>query len=291
MKKLALSFLLLFVSTLLFTCENEPLDPDLQPNNPNNNTDCLVATQVYITAVTNFTAWDGVDETVYPSLCSAYATSLQGLIDNCGDPTGSFQALLGTLGDCSEPLDPDSCETAIANSGIAETNLNNASNDMYTQFCNVYVMALEEQIDVCGDADGSIQLIIDGLGDCQSTQPNAVEISLTVGTLPIEFDQVTVVAVGNILEITGETSAQNNYMIYFEVVEGATGMEIINSAFVLTLSTIDPDYFPSTQGFDDFTSTITENGTGTLVGSFGGVVSNSGGADLSVSQGIINIAY
>lgn len=290
MKNLALPFLMLFLSLSLFTCNNEALDPDLLPQEQTGNLDCFAAAQAYNTAVTNFGNWDGND-TTYPPLCSAYVTSLQGLIDNCGDPTGGFQALLGTLGDCSEPLDPDSCDTAIANSGIAENNLNNAPDNMYTQFCNVYVITLEEQIDVCGDASGDIQTIIDGLGDCTLNQPNAVEISLTVGTLLIEFDNVTVVTVGNILQVTGETSAANNYMVYFEVEEGATGMEIINSEFVLTLSTNDPYYFPSTQGFEDFTSTITENGTGTLVGTFGGVVSNSGGADLSVSQGIINISY
>ena len=172
MKKPVIQFLLLFLSMSLFTCDNEPLESDLVPQEETSNLDCLTATQAYITAITNFGNWDGSDAT-YPPLCADYAASLQGLIDNCGDPTGGFQALLGTLGDCSEPLDPDTCESAIANSGIAEANLNNATSDMYTQFCNGYVLTLQEQIEICGDADGSIQATIDSLGDCSETVPNA----------------------------------------------------------------------------------------------------------------------
>ncbi|WP_299388254.1 hypothetical protein [uncultured Lacinutrix sp.] len=172
MKKPAIQFLMLFLSMSLFTCDNEPLEPSLLPQEETSNLDCLTATQAYITAITNFGSWDG-NEATYPPLCADYAASLQGLIDNCGDPTGSYQALLGTLGDCSEPLDPDTCESAIANSGIAEANLNNATSDLYTQFCNGYVLALQEQIEICGDADGSIQSTIDGLGDCSETVPNA----------------------------------------------------------------------------------------------------------------------
>ena len=163
---------MLFLTMSLFTCDNEPLEPSLLPQAETSELDCLAATQAYITAVTNFGNWDGNEDT-YAPLCTLYAASLQGLIDNCGDPSGSFQALLETLGDCSEPLDPDTCESAIANSGIAEVNLNNAPADMYTQFCTGYVMALEEQIEICGDADGSIQATIDGLGDCSQVVPNA----------------------------------------------------------------------------------------------------------------------
>ncbi|AUC81645.1 hypothetical protein [Lacinutrix sp. Bg11-31] len=173
MKKLALPFLMLFLSMSLFTCDNEPLESSLQPQGQTENLDCLAATQSYITAVTAFADWDGNVGTEYTVLCNAYASSLQGIIDNCGDPSGSFQAILTTLGDCSEPLDPDTCETAIANSAIAEANLNNATSDMYAQFCNAYVLALQEQIVICGDADGSIQVTIDGLGDCSETVPNA----------------------------------------------------------------------------------------------------------------------
>lgn len=185
-----------------------------------------------------------------------------------------------------------SCEDASSFVDDAESAYNNNPDSI--NLCNSYRSALEELIDSCGDPSGEIQAVIDSLNNCEEddTQPvPEVEISLTAGTLPIEFDLVEVVTVGNTLQITGETSAANNYSIYFEVEEGATGVDIINEAFVLTLSTTDPDYFPSTQGFDDFTSTITENGTGTLVGSFGGVVTNSSGGDLSLSQGTISISY
>ncbi|WP_299885633.1 hypothetical protein [uncultured Lacinutrix sp.] len=182
------------------------------------------------------------------------------------------------------------CADATTLVSQAETAYNNDTSNV--DLCNAYKSTLQNQINACGDSTGEIQTIIDGLGDCQdNTQPTSVEISVTTGTLNIEFDMVDVVVDGTTLKITGETSASNPYMIYFEVEEGATGMEIINSAFVLTLSTTDPDYFPNTAGVDDFTSTITENATGTLVGSFGGIVTNSTGGDLSLSQGVINIMY
>ncbi|WP_452224701.1 hypothetical protein [Lacinutrix chionoecetis] len=188
----------------------------------------------------------------------------------------------------SNTVDP--CVEATTFATTAENQYNNDPTN--ENVCNAYKSALQNLISACGDATGEIQSVIDGLGDCTgNNQPSEVEISLTVGTLPIEFDLVDVVVQGTTLQVTGETSAQNNYSIYFEVEEGATGMEIINSTFVLTLSTTDPDYFPSTQGFDDFTSTITENNAGTIAGTFGGIVSNSSGADLSVTQGVIDIAY
>ncbi|WP_452220686.1 hypothetical protein [Lacinutrix salivirga] len=283
MKKLlsivSLSFLLVTLS-----CNDEPLEGDFVTENPTN---CAETTQALATAALDFI---NVSDENYTTLCNAYKVALQNQIAACGDEDNSLQTILESLGNCNDDTEPDACETAENASSVAEDAFDNATQDNYNALCAAFKMALENEITECGDADGSLQAMIDNLGDCTFTAPN-VEISLSAGTLPIEFDLVNVVTVGTTLQVTGETSAQNNYSIYFEVEEGATGMEIINSTFVLTLSTTDPDYFPSTQGFDDFTSTITENGAGTLVGSFGGIVTNTSGGDLSLTQGTINIMY
>ncbi len=65
-------------------------------------------------------------------------------------------------------------------------------------------------------------------------------------------------------------------------------MDSANPAFELSLISV---FFPSTQGFEDFTSTITVNTDGTLTGSFGGVVTNADGGDLNISGGSINVSY
>lgn len=174
--KLASLYILSLVLVSFYSCENEPIDPDFQNQSPDTNLDCPVATQAYALAIANFFAWDGEDDVVYSSLCADYATALQGMIDNCGDPNGGLQTILTTLGDCSAPIDPDSCENAIIVVAVAENNLSNATADLYTQYCNGYVSALQEQIEICGDPSGEIQAVINGVGDCsQSTSNEDIE--------------------------------------------------------------------------------------------------------------------
>lgn len=57
------------------------------------------------------------------------------------------------------------CDDAITAANEAETTYNN--DDTNTTLCNAYITALESQIIACGDADGSIQSIIDSI-DCQA---------------------------------------------------------------------------------------------------------------------------
>lgn len=45
-------------------------------------------------------------------------------------------------------------------------NLTDVTMPDYTELCNAYKTALITKIDICGDADGSQQLIIDSLGTC-----------------------------------------------------------------------------------------------------------------------------
>ncbi|WP_299336169.1 hypothetical protein [uncultured Psychroserpens sp.] len=279
MKKLSALFCLLILLSA-FTCEDEPLEGDFVTGE---NT-CEEATLNTAEAALNFIS---VNEDTYTQLCNAYRNALEAQIVACGDDDGSLQDVIDALGDCTNSNPIDDCTTATEAADAAEAAFDDATTDNYTQLCTAYKAALENQIFECGDEDGSIQSMIDALGDCTQTATQ-VEISLTAGTLPIEFDIVDVVVDGDILKITGETSAQNNYTIYFEVGQGQTGVDIINPTFELTLTSV---FFPSTQGFDDFTSNITVNETGVLTGTFGGIVTNSGGGDLSLTSGMINITY
>lgn len=58
------------------------------------------------------------------------------------------------------------CSEATENTVTAASNYANANSDDYETFCNAYKIALQQQIDACGDTSGVIQDIIDGLEDC-----------------------------------------------------------------------------------------------------------------------------
>ena len=273
-----------FILLSAFTCENEPLEGEFGVNT---SVSCELAIQNLIIAADNFAGANPIDSN-YTQLCLAYKVALQDQIIVCGDD-GTLQTVINSLGDCGDDTQPNECDNATTAANEAESVFNNANDTNYTDLCNVYKSALQDKITVCGDTDGNIQSIIDGLGDCtQST--SEVEISLTAGTLPIEFDLVNVVEEGGVLKITGNTSANgaSNYEIYFEVTPGATGVDIINNTFYLTLTST---FFPDTSGFDDFTSNITENTSGILIGTFGGIVTNADNGNLSITLGVINITY
>ena len=282
MKKFSalLSFLILFTA---FTCENEPLEGDFENEDPSSSS-CLEATQAYSTAAMNFA--DATDEN-YTELCGIYSNAIQDVIDNCGDPNGGLQVLLNSLGDC-ENNDPESCESATAAAEVAQFNLSQATDDNYTQFCNVYKSTLENQIEICGDANGSIQDLINGLGDCTSNNSGQGSIMVTAGTLPLDFDEITVVVENNIVKVSGETSAANDYSIYFEVEEGATGADVMQN-FQISLISI---FYPSTMDAPfDFISNIDANPTGSITGTFGNIVVNADNGQLSLTGGTINVSY
>ncbi|MEM6515725.1 MAG: hypothetical protein AAF688_06045 [Bacteroidota bacterium] len=78
----------------------------------------------------------------------------------------------------NEPLDEDffddqnnSCAVAAQSVADAALNFIGANADNYEQLCTAYRIALEGQIQACGDVDGILQATVDSLGDC-SEQPN-----------------------------------------------------------------------------------------------------------------------
>lgn len=188
MKKLSV-ILSAFILLTAFTCENEPLDGDFVTDDDPNTTSCVEAIQNTGDAANALV--EASDEE-YIELCNAYVAALENQIAACGDPNGFIQTLVDSLGDCTLN-DPDTCESATIAADVAFNNLNNAPDSQYTTFCNVYVMALENKIELCGDEDGTIQSIIDNLGDCSSGgEPTEVVgtwlLTAWNGTEPIDLN-------------------------------------------------------------------------------------------------------
>lgn len=174
------------------------------------------------------------------------------------------------------------CTAQAATNAAAEAYNEDNTN---TELCNAYRDALQAQIDECGD-DGSLQAILNDLGDC-SVVASSGDLRVRVGTLTIEFVQQTVSFNGGIITVEG-TSAQGGYEIYFQVTEGDTGTDVFQN-FVLTLN--GTEFFPSTQGFEDFTSDTTMSSGNILQATFFGVVESEEGADLSLTQGLADLTY
>ena len=108
------------------------------------------------------------------------------------------------------------------------------------------------------------------------------------GTLDIVFDEINVEVVGTTLQVSGSTSAANNYTIYFEVEEGETGDDIINAEFVIFFTS---EFFPYFDGIEPFRSNISANPDGSLTGTFCCNTRNADNGDLNLTSGMINITY
>jgi hypothetical protein len=94
----------------------------------------------------------------FEAACNAYSQALTLQLTYCGDSDGSLQALINSLGSCQL-----SCEQAQDNTAEAEIQYITATIGNFNDKCAQYLFYLQEQIDICGDADGSIQVEIDSL--------------------------------------------------------------------------------------------------------------------------------
>ncbi len=202
MKKFSalLSFLILFTA---FTCEDEPLDGDFVDEQPDTTISCEQAIQNMVTAITNFSEVTPADAN-YTQLCLAYQDALQDQIDTCGDEDGTLQAIINSLGNCGDDNQPDECEVATTAANEAETAYNNDNTN--TDLCNTYKASLQDKITACGDADGSIQTIIDGLGDCSDNNQNDNTLFLRMGGVEVDFDVISVVVEDGLIKISGEST-------------------------------------------------------------------------------------
>jgi hypothetical protein len=114
-----------------------------------------------------------VNSSNFEIACSAYIEALNAQRTYCGDADGALQDIIDNLGDCQI-----TCEQAITNSGEAESQYITATIGDFDEKCAQYLLYLQEQIEICGDADGNIQAVIDGLNcgdDDGDGVPNAYE--------------------------------------------------------------------------------------------------------------------
>ncbi len=276
---LVLSYCLLFV--MFFSCDNEPYEGGF----PEDNLDaCNLALQSSTEAALNFL---NANADSYTQLCTAYKSALQIQIAICGDTDGSLQAIVDTLGNCIYDNLPDNCEMAIEAANLAESAFNNSSSETYIQLCNALKAALENVIDQCGDEDGSIQAQIDELGECMLNALE-VEININFAETSIEFDMVSVVNTSDLLQVYGETSSENNYTVYFEIVSGQSGVNIINDSFVLNYNT---SYVPYPEGDAPFYSEIDANTSEGMTGAFSGNIIDAFGTILFIETAVIDISF
>lgn len=277
-------FLLLCSVLILFTafkCDNEPLEGEFSTVEAES---CNASIQNVINAALAFS--EATEET-YEQLCGDYKTTIQFQIQFCGDPDGSLQALLNSIGPCATDNEVDDCAEAAAAVGVAQAAFTEATSETYTELCNIYRETLLTLIEFCGP-DGGTTSVLEDLGNCMEEATGEGIISVNVGTAPIVFDVINVFQIGEVLQVAAETGSPMYYIIYFEIALGETGVDIINDTFSITLNS---QFLPSTQGFDDFTSTITSNTPGNIIGTFNGIVTNADGGDLSLTSGVISVSY
>lgn len=150
---------------------------------------------------------------------------------------------------------------------------------------------MEAQIEACGDSNGKFQAIIDNLGDCtQDPEQNIQgELSVTAGTFQIDFEIITVVVENDLIKVNGEDTSSFSHKIYFEVAQDVAGVDVLQNFQIELNGSV---YYPYNEGSQfDFTSEIENNSSGILTGSFYNVVTNNDGADISLSNGNIDLEY
>lgn len=114
------------------------------------------------------TSLDFIDSAAFELACNAYISALNEQRDFCGDVDGAIQDTIDGLGNCQI-----SCEQATANRAEAESQYNAATIGNYDTMCAQYQFYLQEQIQFCGDEDGSIQAELDML-DCDDDDNDGV---------------------------------------------------------------------------------------------------------------------
>ncbi|NRD19169.1 hypothetical protein HNV08_03840 [Winogradskyella eckloniae] len=96
----------------------------------------------------------------FTAACNNYIEALISQQNYCGDQNDVIQTQIESLGDCTI-----TCDHATANVEEANIQYSNAVIGNFNEKCAQYEFYLLEQIEICGDEDGSIQAEIDAL-DC-----------------------------------------------------------------------------------------------------------------------------
>ena len=180
------------------------------------------------------------------------------------------------------------CESLANATDAAEVAYNNATPATLVEKCNAYKTALQNEISGCGDADGTLQSIINGL-DC--TVPSTTgTLSMNLGSSPLSFDVLTVTTTGTTRHVHGEKS-NTTYEIDFDVEVGQTGANKINNFELRLFSQTFTPLIPAAFG-NDWASNINMNSGTSVVGTFHGELANPGQTSAQdLLNGVVNINF
>lgn len=189
--------------------------------------------------------------------------------------------------DAKSPV--QSCEEATAKTLVAKQAFDNATPTSHIELCNAYKVALQNQINVCGDESGTLQNLIIGL-DC--TLPTTTKtLSMSLGSAPLVFDVITVTTTGTMRHVHGEKSSTTSYVIDFDVEVGQTGTNKINNFQLRLFSQTFRPLIPAVFG-NNWTSNITVNSGTSVVGTFRGELANESQTSAQdLLNGVVNINF
>ncbi len=254
-------------------------------------TTCNNAQQELAMAMSNYENTP-TNSDVYAEVCQSYRLALQNYITTCGDPGGTYQERLDDLGNCTNTT--MTCEEASQATATAQENYENAEEGSTVQheYCVAYREALIAQIDVCGDDSGELQNTLEGL-DCSTTGGTEMtgSINLTAGTSNLIFDRnitYTENDEGN-FEIIAIHETTDEYYVTLVIEPLVTGQDMITSLTVKLTSVFFINNAPGTP--NPFTDEITQNDDTGIEGTFSGDFVNSNGGDLSITNGVIDLAF
>jgi hypothetical protein len=182
------------------------------------------------------------------------------------------------------------CEEATTATLAAKQAFENSTSSNHTDLCNAYKTALQKQIDACGDTDGILQAIITDLGDCILPATTGT-LSMSLGSAPLVFDQITVTTTGTTRHVHGEKSDTTSYEIDFDVEVGQTGANKINNFTLRLFSQTYTPLIPAAFG-NEWGSNITVNSGTSVVGTFHGeLVNESGTSAQDLLNGVVDIDF
>lgn len=216
-------------------------------------------------------------------LCLAYSNALAAQIAACGDTSGNIQATIDALncgGDCAAAQVATSEAQEIFNA------VDPLDEDAYTAACADYSMALQAQIAACGDTDGSLNAIVQDLGDCSPPEQDG-PVQVTVGEVFTNFNTATVSISGSLLSVVA-TDIDTGDTFTFDIVLQQTGDNVMQNS-ILTVG--DVVHTPSIEATTPFINSITANDGTTIVGTFSGTFTNPDSEEVLTADGMINIIY
>jgi len=195
-----------------------------------------------------------------------------------------------SLGCSSSDSNPSTdCESLSNATDAAQVAYENATTATLVEKCNAYKAALQNEINGCGDAGGTLQNIINGLNCTVPTTTGT--LSMNLGSAPLSFDVLTVTTTGTTRHVHGEKSNTTSYEINFDVEVGQTGANKINNFQLRLFSQTYTPLIPAAFG-NDWASAITTNSGTSIVGTFHGELANAGQTSAQdLLNGVVNITF